>query len=647
MIISGIDYSLFIKNLEKEINEKLILEANSAAKEMDKWIIEQKEFLNGIIETSIYDEVYDSDTMVSFLKRLTKQYSENVFYIGYDNKETYLGEDVDLPPDFDVRTRPWYVGAMSTEDFFITEPYIDTITGDMVITIAKQFETKSGRKGAMGMDILVNYLVDYVDSADYGEDSYAFLIDNNGSILTHPEDEFKPKEGNFSKIEDLLEGKIAGIIGLTGDEIKDRTIKDLDGTERLFFYGNIKEADWNVIIAISKDSTMGIIDTATLFTIIAAVAVILVSTVLVLSMANTITKPIVASVKIAENISNLDLSQKIEEKDLKRKDELGQMYQSFDLIIERLKVFMENMDDSVKVNYEVNRETVSKIYYLLGQAEDTSATTEELSAGMEESTATTLSINESVGEIEGALSDFAIKVEDGANASNEISIKADGLSEQFIQARSKSMDVYRDAKTEVERAIEASREVNKINVLSNAILEISEKTSLLSLNAAIEAARAGESGRGFAVVADEIRKLAEGSNSTVGEIQDVTDNITKAVERLIDGASVLVEFLEKDVTNDYDSMVHAITQYKEDGSYLSNIISDLSATAEELAATVNQITVSMNEVSTTVEESTIAATTIAEKNMNIVEGINDISSIIEKNEDISQKLEEIVSQVKF
>ncbi|NLK44024.1 MAG: methyl-accepting chemotaxis protein, partial [Tissierellia bacterium] len=219
--------------------------------------------------------------------------------------------------------------------------------------------------------------------------------------------------------------------------------------------------------------------------------------------------------------------------------------------------------------------------------------------------------------------------------------------EQFVQAKDKSMDLYTTARKEIEKAITASKEVEKINILSNAILQISEQTSLLSLNAAIEAARAGESGRGFAVVADEIRKLAESSNETVGEIQVVTESITAAVEELIDRITMVMNFMEKDVVKDYEIMVEAVNQYKNDGDYLNNIILDLHHTTEELARAVNEISISMKEITITVEQSSISTTNIAEKNINIVDTISEINSIIEKNKDISERLSKIVAQVKL
>lgn len=266
---------------------------------------------------------------------------------------------------------------------------------------------------------------------------------------------------------------------------------------------------------------------------------------------------------------------------------------------------------------------------------------------MEETSATAMSINDSAGEIENAISDFAHRVEDAANTSSQISLKAESLNENFVEARNKSIDMNARVREEMESAIDASREVEKINILSNAILEISEQTSLLSLNAAIEAARAGESGRGFAVVAEEIRKLADHSNETVGEIQGVTVTITTAVDELIERVSQVMDYLEKDVSNDYDMMVDAATQYKGDGAYLNEIVAELSATSEELAATVNQITSSINQVSITVEDSTEATTDIAEKNIYIAETIDQIEKIMERNKEICVELEKLSSQVKL
>src|SRR5690606_18485270 len=127
-------------------------------------------------------------------------------------------------------------------------------------------------------------------------------------------------------------------------------------------------------------------------------------------------------------------------KDLKRKDEIGQMYRSFQSIIEKQKVFMKDLQDSIEKNHEVYEKTIEKLNFLLSQAEETSATTEELSSGMEETSASTIAINESSVEIDKAISDFAEEVEEGASTSRDISTKAEGLNNQFITAKDNTMN---------------------------------------------------------------------------------------------------------------------------------------------------------------------------------------------------------------
>ena len=646
--ISAINYTLSIVKLKEVENQRVELQAQGTAQEMDKWLELQKNVLDTTLDGIMYNDDHGADYMVGLMTELTSKYPDNLYYIGYSNKDHYFPIGTDVPGDYDPTSRPWYIGAMATDDFYITEPYIDAITGDMVITISKQFTTKSYKKGVIATDIFITYLVDLTNKGDYGDDSYAFLVDNEGNIVTHINPEFNPDpEKGFVNISGILDNKLSPIMNGEGLAFEDRLVKDYDGVDRVFYFGDVGDSGWKVVVALSEDVVMGSINRVITLTIGAIIVIIGLSALIASYLSNSVTKPIGESVEIAESISNLDLTSSIDKDKLNRVDEMGQLYRAFQLIISRLKEFMQSMDESITLNQQIHGETLQKINYLLEQAEDTSATTEELSAGMEETSASAIAVDQSTTNIEKSIGNFVEKMEDGANASDEISKRADELREQFVQAKDKSMDLYTTARKEIEKAITASKEVEKINILSNAILQISEQTSLLSLNAAIEAARAGESGRGFAVVADEIRKLAESSNETVGEIQVVTESITAAVEELIDRITMVMNFMEKDVVKDYEIMVEAVNQYKNDGDYLNNIILDLHHTTEELARAVNEISISMKEITITVEQSSISTTNIAEKNINIVDTISEINSIIEKNKDISERLSKIVAQVKL
>lgn len=643
--ISIINFNLSILKLEKEVNDKSQLITTSIAKDIDKWMSLQKDSLFEVMDGMLVTNNFEYNYASNYLKKATERNPGNEYYMCFSDQ--YYLDSSEFKPDYDPTQRGWYIGAMKTKDFYISEPYIDAQTKDMVVTISKAFKTIDGKEGVISTDIKIDYLVNLILNVDVGQDSYAFLIDHNGNLLTHLNDEFKPIDGNYINIDKLLDGSLLKLIEEDSLKIRDRKLKDYDGVNRFFLFGDILESNWKVGLAISVKEAVGTIDNVIFYTIVTTIIVLVLSLIISIYISNSITKPIVKTVKIAENIGNLNLLDTINEKDLNRKDEIGQMYNSYQNIIIKLKDFMKNMNESINANHQVYKDTLERLNFLVNQAEDTSATTEELSAGMEETTATALSIKESTNDIDKAISDFAQKVEDGALTSNEISSKAGNLSSQFTEAKDSTMSIYLNTKKEIEEAIKSSKKVDEINILSNAILEISEQTSLLALNAAIEAARAGTSGRGFAVVADEIRKLAENSHDTVEKIQNVTESITKAVEQLVNNTNELIHFLEKDIINDYEMMVKAVKEYREDGSTLNNILSELSATSEELSATINQVSNSMNEISSTVEESTIATTNIAEKNMNIVEAISDIKDTMEKNREVSRNLEEIVSQVKL
>ena len=645
LLISAINYTVSIKKLEKELNNKVNLEATNIAKDIDKWMAVQKQTLRETIENMVMGNDFEYDYGCDYLKAAADRNPGNHYYIAFSD-DYFLSSERFVPPSSSLE-RPFYIEASKSNDFFISSPYVDGLSGSTVVTISKGFTTKDGKKGVIGTDIEIDYLLDLISSTDMAKGSYTFLIDNEGNIITHPNEDYRPKEDKLVNIGEVLDGKLKDIEEKESLKPRDRIVKDYDGNNRVFFLEDVLETNWKVGQGISAQNIVGTVNEVLKYTFIGLGIILALCTVSAALLSKTISKPIVHAAEIAEKIGDLELYVEIDEKQLKKKDEIGQMYNSFNTIIDKLRNFAIELEKSIQGNQLAFESTVSELNFLLTQAEDTSATTEELSAGMEETAASTISLDESARGIDTAISDFSEKMEEGATTSNEISTKADELSTQFVMAKDNTMDIYSTTRKEIQGAIESAKEVEKINVLSNAILDISEQTSLLSLNAAIEAARAGEAGRGFAVVAEEIRKLADNSNATVGEIQLVTENITKVVDQLVNSTSSLIDFLENTVIKDYEMMVGAVEDYKGDGASLNDIISDLSATAEELSATVNEMSVSMKDISVTIEESTNATTDIAEKNMHMVDAINNINHILEANKETASKLDMIVSQIKL
>jgi methyl-accepting chemotaxis protein len=296
-------------------------------------------------------------------------------------------------------------------------------------------------------------------------------------------------------------------------------------------------------------------------------------------------------------------------------------------------------------------DTVSKvngeITSLQELIEEVVGTTQELSAGMEQTAASTQEMNATSQDIENAISQITNKAQDGTFISNEIRVRAEKLKENFSITQKNAKEVIEKEKDMLKNAIDESNSVEKITVLSDAILEISAQTNLLALNAAIEAARAGETGKGFAVVAEEIRKLAEDSKNTVVEIQAMIDVVKKSVSNLSESSGRLLNFVSHSVKEDYDLMMEAAVQYNNDASNISDMILDFSATSQELLSSIHNMMKAIDEVTSATNQGAEGTTNIARNVGTVLMKSNAVADAAKGVKEGSEGLIEVITRFKI
>ena len=392
----------------------------------------------------------------------------------------------------------------------------------------------------------------------------------------------------------------------------------------------------NEFSSYESNSRMAIIGIA----VVMEVILILVLTLITAS----IVKPLKKSLTHIDEIAQGDFSKEFEQDLLKRKDDFGQLADSLEKMRSEMKELIGEVKSEALEITGMVQEIDTSLQALDDQIENVSATTEELAAGMEETAASSEEINAMSHEIESAAKSIAERSQDGANEADEIRERAVKIKKDTDENDRRTRSIHEEINESLTKALEDIKVVDQINVLAKSIMDITGQTNLLALNASIEAARAGEAGKGFAVVADEIRVLAEQSKAAVAHIQEVTGNVTAAVENLANDAERLLEFVGNDVVESLGGFAEMANSYNSDAANVDSLVTDFSASSEQLLASINGVMDAISDVSKTATEGATGTTDIAEKVGNVVQEAEAIKQKAETTYHSAEKLQKNVER---
>lgn len=388
------------------------------------------------------------------------------------------------------------------------DEYLGTNSEDYLLRVGIDFNNVTG----MGFATVTEKTISSVmEDLDFGENSIVGLITADGTELTYDGETFRTEDGVFETyLTAARQGTLNEYVSFRDES-------------HLFLTTPVVEGQVDVCVLIPEsyflEQTVVIRDLAILVAIIVSVIVFVLGSIYAGSLSTSIRKTNAHLDKIASG----DFTGRLK---LKRRDE-------FKLLSAAVNHMSDNVCSLVREVRQVGNVLSDDVVDVASATEKFVDSTDVIKNSLREIEQGVEQLNEnasdSISQMDILSSQFRLinqntsRIGDAANQTNDAI--SEGL--DIMQNLRNKTEESTEMMTKVSETMESLRgRIGHIGTIVNAIDDIAEQTTLLSLNASIEAARAGESGKGFSVVADEIRKLADQSLVSADQIRQIIEEIT-------------------------------------------------------------------------------------------------------------------------
>ncbi|NQZ91056.1 MAG: methyl-accepting chemotaxis protein [Moritella sp.] len=591
--------------MKDDIDKYSTLKVSSTSESVNAWFQTIKDGLIGTAPD--FSVPRDDDQVILMVQQINASTKATDILVGFEDGRSYSATSGKHDSsEYDPRARGWYEEAKRQRKTIITPMYKDAFTNNLLVSIAEPFYRNGQLQGVLLADIELNVLEDIVKASAFSHATTS-LFDEVGTIIASTDtidNPGKSKLADNAAFTQLQQQMLA--------EEKGKLALSVDGKEKISYFESVKldsQLSWHIVVTLDKNAHHAVITDSFNDSLITAVILILIVSILIYICLNKLYQPIIALKSTIQDLAqgNGDLTQRLE---VTSKDDLGQ-------IAEGVNTFISNLQS---IMLEISQSTT------------------HISTGIEQLRTQTEHNNT-------VLIDHASETDQVVVAVTEMSSTADSVAQSAAQSATftqKSSDEAHQSKTVVQGAVNGvadlvneveamalniqtmNEDTHKISKVLSVIGEIADQTNLLALNAAIEAARAGEQGRGFAVVADEVRTLA-------ARTQQSTSEINEMLTRLRNGADTVVKAMDAtklscqqtadttaSVNVSLDSMTNSVMQINDLGIQIATAAEEQSSVTEEINRNMTMIQSMVSQLTENGKKTMDSTHTLASSNQQLV-----------------------------
>ncbi|BAU26137.1 methyl-accepting chemotaxis sensory transducer with Cache sensor [Aneurinibacillus soli] len=621
--------------LESNFQDRAFIQLDRLSIKIKEWLNQEQDRISNMA-TSYDIRSADIQKQMPFLKNKLAEYAEYEMMFVADKKGnafTTSGKEVN------VSDRAYFKKIISGESYAISDPLISKASGKLVIVVASPIHDVNNQLvGMLAATVPITVLSDIVSSEKIGKTGYAYMVQEDSTIIAYPTKEEILKLNLYKlNIPELTEGINEAKAG--NNVYKQYVYK---GVDKYAFFSRIPLTGWVVAITAPVQEASSQLTYLAKISFVTASVVLLFVIVVLIMFATRFVRPIRHLTELTGQIAEGDLTVQTRNRS---RDEVGVLSENFDQMVDSIRMLLSEIGEaSRKMRHSSDMLTIAS-QETTHSAEQVAVTINDLAEGAGDIAASVQSAHHEVTVMNENLHHVSQYAGEMNSTFNETALLTES-GEQAVQAAVKKMKEIQGmidhASGVVQKLGQRSEDIGDIVSL---ITSIASQTNLLALNASIEAARAGEAGKGFAVVADEVRKLAEETDKAAGSISRIVEENKRetheAIDSITQGHRVIAEGSDMvQHTGDSFAEIHArMRMLAEKGA---SITSSIKIAEENAHKVVND----MEHISGITEEASAGSQEVAAVSEQQAASAQRLASDATMMTELSDQLEHLISRFK-